>query len=291
MNDSYTLSIVVPTYNRGELLKKSIDCALNQDCSDYEVIYVDDGSTDETPRILEEYASRHGDRFRFLRLPNGGPGPARNAGVDVASGKLILLTDDDTEPPRNWASGMIERRNHHGCDVLSGGFTPASTATPVERYLHYRMRILFDDTPKPIRAAPMMNFLVPKALYLEAGGFPTERLPAAEDWEFCYRLKETGATLFYDPAISVAHHYQRDALAALKRMREAGACGLHVTQGRRNLSLYALYSVAKFVSSPLWIPRKFPLALYPLALRMEAAFCSARLRAYLGVLHGRRVLS
>lgn len=88
-------SIVIPTYNRERLLARAIDSCLRQTYTDFEVIVSDDGSTDGSRALVERYAD---PRVRFLRCDrNRGIGPARNAGVDAASGEWIVFLDSDDE--------------------------------------------------------------------------------------------------------------------------------------------------------------------------------------------------
>src|SRR5450631_4327314 len=85
------VSIVVPAFNAARFLAAAIDSVLEQRYSPFEVIVVDDGSTDATPTILAEY----GHRIRVLRRDHGGLAAARNAGMQLARGSLIALMDAD----------------------------------------------------------------------------------------------------------------------------------------------------------------------------------------------------
>lgn len=274
------VSVVVPTRNRGSVLRENAQAILSQDYDDYEVVYCDDGSTDDTAEILERLASESDGRLRFVGGEGCGPGPARNAAVDEARGAFILFTDDDTVPPADWISSMMKRREAHGCDALSGGFAPVSMEGPIEQYLHYRMAIIFGGTPKIVRAAPMMNFLIARDLFLNVGGFRHDTLEALEDWDFCHKLGEAGLTIQYDPASTVLHHYQNEWEPAKKRMRATGALGMEVARGRYNPTAYLLHGVLRFAASPFWIPRHYPVKLYLTACRMEGYFIGARVGAY-----------
>lgn len=75
--ESPAVSVVVPTYNRGEYIRETLDSVLHQTFSDYEVIVVDDGSTDGTEEIVRPYM----DRLRYIRQENKGAAVARNTGV------------------------------------------------------------------------------------------------------------------------------------------------------------------------------------------------------------------
>lgn len=91
------VSIVLPTYNRAELLPRAIESICAQTFSDWRIILVDDGSTDDTPRIAERYQARLGDRITCIRKANTGCGGARNRGIDAATGRYVAFLDSDDE--------------------------------------------------------------------------------------------------------------------------------------------------------------------------------------------------
>lgn len=85
------VSVIVPTYNTGEYLREALDSILSQTLENIETIVVDDGSTDDTPRILEEYK----DRVTVITKKNAGQAAARNDAMKIASGKYIFFMDSD----------------------------------------------------------------------------------------------------------------------------------------------------------------------------------------------------
>ena len=85
------VSVIIPTYNRGWIIKEAIDSVLEQDFSDFELIVVDDGSNDNTREILGAYA----DAITVLHRSNRGVSAARNCGIAEASGQLIAFLDSD----------------------------------------------------------------------------------------------------------------------------------------------------------------------------------------------------
>ncbi|MBZ0220450.1 MAG: GNAT family N-acetyltransferase [Candidatus Methylomirabilis sp.] len=85
------VSIIIPTYNRARLVCHAIDSILAQDYKDYEIIVVDDGSTDSTPQVLRKYSGA----IKYLRQENRGFGAARNRGLDEAKGEYLAFLDSD----------------------------------------------------------------------------------------------------------------------------------------------------------------------------------------------------
>jgi glycosyltransferase involved in cell wall biosynthesis len=87
------ISVVIPAYNAGGFIKRTIDSVLAQTYRDYEVIVVDDGSTDNTADVVKSYAGK----VRYIYQENAGDGPARNAGIRAARGEWIAFLDHDDE--------------------------------------------------------------------------------------------------------------------------------------------------------------------------------------------------
>lgn len=87
-------SVIIPVYNVEPYLRECLDSVLNQTCSDWEAVCVNDGSTDGSAAILEDYAAKD-HRFRIVTQTNGGLSSARNTGVEVSSGDCLLFLDSD----------------------------------------------------------------------------------------------------------------------------------------------------------------------------------------------------
>lgn len=90
-----TVSIIVPTYNRAELLPLSLESIRAQTWDDWELIIVDDGGQDDTAAVVEEFATSIPQPVRYVWRENGGPALARNSGLDVAQGKYVAFLDSD----------------------------------------------------------------------------------------------------------------------------------------------------------------------------------------------------
>ncbi len=85
------VSVLIPTYNRADLIGAAIDSVFAQTFQDFEIIVVDDGSTDDTRDVI----ARYGDRVQYLRIDHAGPAPARNAGFRAARGEYVCILDSD----------------------------------------------------------------------------------------------------------------------------------------------------------------------------------------------------
>ena len=112
------LSIIVPVYNVEMHLGRCIQSLLNQSIPDYEIILVDDGSTDSSYSIMEEYYSQNPNKIRLLHKANGGQGDARNMGLDNASGEFITFVDSDDYVDPDCYSPLISLAERGGYDIV-----------------------------------------------------------------------------------------------------------------------------------------------------------------------------
>ncbi|MDR0378931.1 MAG: glycosyltransferase [Candidatus Accumulibacter sp.] len=99
------LSVVIPTYNYANVLRRAVASVLEQAAEEVELWVIDDGSSDDTPAVFAALSKRHGKRFQGIRQDNGGPGLARNHGTRLSRGRFVLFLDADDE----LAPGMLPR--------------------------------------------------------------------------------------------------------------------------------------------------------------------------------------
>ena len=111
------LSFIVPVYNVAPYLQKCVDSLLAQDYDDYEIILVDDGSTDNSPQICDEYAEK-GSPIRVIHQANAGLSAARNAGIKAAEGKYLCFVDSDDYWEPNILGSLMEQVERDDLDVL-----------------------------------------------------------------------------------------------------------------------------------------------------------------------------
>ena len=118
------LSIIVPIYNVAPYLLKCVDGLLTQDISDYEIILVDDGSTDNSGAIADEILNAHSQspiancQIKVVHQLNGGLSAARNTGISLATGKYILFVDSDDYLQPNTLGTLLEQADRDNLDVL-----------------------------------------------------------------------------------------------------------------------------------------------------------------------------
>ena len=112
------VSIVIPTYNRAQRVRKAIDSVLAQDFCDFEVLVVDDGSTDDTASAVR---STDDARVKYTAQDNGGPASARNRGAALASGSIITFLDSDDIVLSGWLGAMVEPFTVEGADIVCCG--------------------------------------------------------------------------------------------------------------------------------------------------------------------------
>ena len=171
------ISVIVPVYNVEKYLRRCLDSIFAQQYPDAEVICVNDGSTDTSPAILEEYAAKHGN-LRIVTQPNRGLGAARNAGMDAARGEYIFFVDSDDFLAPGYFSAAVEKLEADGADLIM--FNPIIYDHRTGRTHPYRSMIDFYR-------------------FSRAGGFPVAEHPLLLSFNGCWdkvcrrsRLAENG---------------------------------------------------------------------------------------------------
>jgi GT2 family glycosyltransferase len=180
-------SVVIPTFNRRELLPRTLESVRAQRCSDFEIIVVDDGSSDATL----EYLHTLGDRVRVMRQSRQGPGAARNAGAASATGRyLAFLDSDDLWFP--WTLESIARViAQRSPAMIAGRFLdfddssgPAAVSEGTLEYQHFDDYLASASYPVSPGAG---TIFIARSAFADCGGFAT-RAGNAEDHDLALRL-------------------------------------------------------------------------------------------------------
>ena len=281
--ESPLVSIVIPAYNVSAYIDEALRSVFLQDFSSYEVIIVNDGSTDtpELEKALEPY--RH--RLQYIKQTNRGISAARNAALKVARGELIALLDADDV----WMEGKLSQQlafmKQSGLDMVFGdalliGDTPWPAGTTfMERSPSngpVTLNSLLDMKITPVVSTVLMR----KELVLQVGGFDEEDRTIPEDYDLWLRLVGAGARLGYEHRVVAQYRYRSDSVSASRvRLHEGALRVLHKTQ--RNMSLTppekaAVARTAQRLEDILMMERAKELILDGRAAEARAIFATAR---------------
>lgn len=115
------VSVIVPAYNAADRLSLCLDSLLAQTESDFEVIIIDDGSTDRTAAVAKAYITQD-RRVRYVRQANAGVSAARNCGLDEARGLFVAFADADDRVEPNWLADMLDAATRYDADIVFCGF-------------------------------------------------------------------------------------------------------------------------------------------------------------------------
>jgi GT2 family glycosyltransferase len=213
-------TIQLCTYNRAALLERVLDACFEQTVADdaYEVVLVNDGSTDDTPRVIEGARKRANCAFIVVDQANAGLAKARNAGIARASGERIIFIDDDVLPLPNFVAEHLRAQERHRDAIVRGG------AIEVEK---------LDDLPPPIWSIRnysgnyfwTTNVSVPLATIRAIGGFDESFSEYGwEDIDVGLRLRRAGVRAIFHPQALVYHVKPRPRASSVEKMvRQARA--------------------------------------------------------------------
>jgi len=230
--ETIRLSVVIPTFNREQVLKRTLPALLAQDfpSDQFELIYVLDGSTDGTARMLR--AVKPKCAVQVLEQPNQGPGAARNKGIQAARGDLILFLDDDLICPPSLF--QLHSAAHTGLDCLvvhgpvyvspESPRTLIRYTTEVQYEECYRHRDPTLGLPFPMMASSLVNSSMPRKMLLASGGF-NEQIRSAEDMELGLRLWKTGTKFRLLPAAVTHELFVKSSLAVAIQQTKVLAVG------------------------------------------------------------------
>ncbi|HJQ25700.1 MAG TPA: glycosyltransferase [Blastocatellia bacterium] len=209
------LSVVVCSYNGARTIGDCLRALDRLDYPNYEVIVVDDGSTDDTAMI----ARRH--RVRLMRTENCGLSSARNTGLAAATGEIIAYIDDDAYPDPHWLNYLaatFASTTHAG--VGGPNLAPAGDGLIASCVAHSPggpIHVLLSD--RIAEHIPGCNMAFRKRCLEAIGGFDTQFRVAGDDVDVCWRLQERGWTLGFSAAAVVWHH-RRNSVRAYWRQQQ-----------------------------------------------------------------------
>jgi GT2 family glycosyltransferase len=196
------ISVVVCSYNGSRTIRECLEGVARIDYPNYEVVVVDDGSTDATAEIADEFD------VRLIRTPQRGLSNARNTGMRAATGEIVAYLDDDAWPDPHWLTYLAETFERSGCAAAGGpnvsppddGFVASCVADAPGNPAH----VLLSD--REAEHLPGCNLAIRVDRLRAIGGFDPHFRTAGDDVDVCWRLRDAGGSLGFHPAALVWHH-------------------------------------------------------------------------------------
>lgn len=194
------ISVIIPCYNAELYLSDCLNSVINQTYQNFEIIAVDDGSSDNTAIVLNQYQQRYADKMIVLSVSNKGASIARNLGLKIASGDFVQFLDADDllvenkfenqlkgfEPGIDWVVSDRVYKNKDLTKVLNTFYFNEIEETPLETAVK---KIIITCNP-----------LYKRAPVLAVNGY-NEQLKAAQDWDFNLRIVLAGFKVKYVPGV------------------------------------------------------------------------------------------
>ncbi|MBU0999517.1 glycosyltransferase family 2 protein [Patescibacteria group bacterium] len=204
------LSVVIPTYNRKDVLIETLKAFSQQSYKNFEVIIVDDGSSDGTKEAINKLNLPFKISYFFQK--NKGPASARNVGIKKAQEKIIFFTGDDIIPSPDLLKKHITMHQQGNSNLVVLGYTqwaPQIKITPFRKYIagyHFNYSAIADKNNVNWRYFYTSNVSVSKDLLEKIGLFDEEFIYAAyEDSELAYRMSKQGMKMVFNKE-AIAYH-------------------------------------------------------------------------------------
>ncbi len=195
------LSIIIPTYNRKETLKTTLLSINGQTFKDFEVIVADDGSTDGTHQMIKELRLPY--PIKHVWQANSGRSAARNMGLEIASGDILLFIDDHIVVDRRLVEEHVKYHDKYGVDVVRGRVEFIEAAENAPKGTDYIDEGRFKSPAyeqQPFRVFITNNISVKKKALMSVFGFDEDfKEYGLQDAEMGYRLKEAGCEFKINP--------------------------------------------------------------------------------------------
>jgi len=205
------VSIVVPVYNRADLLPACLESLHEQDYDDYEIIAVDDGSTDDSVNVAKQFGAT------VVELGgNQGAAVARNAGVEAAHGEYVAFIDSDCRAPRDWLSKMVRHmESDPNCVGVNGTYSGDLSGAFIGEFAFKINRFKESKSPEHIETCNTSTFMCRREDVLRVGGLPRFFTPGGkemrgrEDAAVANLLTADGGKILMAPDVVVGHSFRR----------------------------------------------------------------------------------
>ncbi len=288
MNPPQTVSVLICTYNRPELLSNALDALLACQPPPDEIVVVNGGGAASSAIVAARQPAF--PALKLLHTANINLATSRNIGFTACTGEIIALTDDDARVCPDWVAAI---RAAFATYPEAGAVGGPVFALPGSRLLNLAAdRVTFPAwrTPRSVRTLPGVNIAYRQSAWLTLGS-QDETLARGEDVDFNWRLYQAGHAIWYTPAICVYHRHRPTFGALLEQQYQYGRWYVRVRakwpqmycvypHRLRNLKdiLKALHFLAALLYQPLWLAINGPgrlwekLAIWPLVLGLNLAW-------------------
>jgi glucosyl-dolichyl phosphate glucuronosyltransferase len=217
---SFDVTVVLCTYNRCRHLTGALESIAKSKMADsvtWEILIVDNNSTDQTRDVVQGFCHRYPQRVRYVFEPKQGLSYARNAGIEHSRGKVLAFTDDDVTVESGWLQNLTAALNTREWAGVGGRTLPAQEFTPPAWLPTWGASVIFahfdlGDRPIELKEAPYgANMAFRRSMFSKYGGFRIDLGRdgkdniGSEDTEFGRRLMAAGERLGYEPT-AIVHH-------------------------------------------------------------------------------------
>ncbi|HKV40000.1 MAG TPA: glycosyltransferase [Blastocatellia bacterium] len=219
-------SVIIPTYNRIDALLQTLDALARIDyrTGAWEAVIVDDGSTDDTEQRVAQWIESSSIAVKYVKQKNAGPAAARNRAAAEASGRILILLDNDILVRPDFIRRHIETvEANPGCCIMGRVVHPPELEqTPFGRYRNALFEEFYESNGgngiRETTALTGQNISLPTSDFRKLGGFDESfTIASSEDWELGLRLRRSGLKILYNPDIVVVHN---DWAVSLERFCE-----------------------------------------------------------------------
>lgn len=220
MSTDLAASVIVCTHNRSRQLTEACEAILAMDypAERWEMILVDNRSTDDTPEVARAFAAARPERVRVIEEGELGLSAARNAGVRAARGEILAFLDDDAFPEPGWLAAVVEAMAPADVHAVGGPVDPLFDGPPPEwlgeRFLPYLtvwdlgpeiVELSYNEFPRGANMAFRRQAFELAGPFSPHLGRKGKRLLSCEETELCLRLERLGKRVLYVPGARVRH--------------------------------------------------------------------------------------
>lgn len=246
-----SISIIVPLFNKEKHISGVLDSIVSQSLKDFEVIVVDDGSTDSGASVVEAYRD---DRIRLIKKANGGVSSARNYGLKYANAELVFYLDGDDKMEPNALSVLYDLyKRYPDCDIFTGNFIQVYPNIKQRLYCKGKREYIISDNYKDFYKQKFYMrtgiFMIKKEKLIESNGY-NEHLCIGEDLEFFLRLLKK-CKVVYTPICIFRYIKEASELSTSDKEPEKGMLSvidLECFSGYRKKIYGEHISLAMFIS-------------------------------------------